>query len=165
MNNFDEFLNKLLDNPSLGMVISVKGKRHFLKAMAQYYSKNYPDIEYIKIIFTDGAFMLIIISEEEIYYANQFLEVANGISDEMIGNDRLVFNGKEYRLVNKDDYQFVRQLYVGSNLEIEGECRFSDYFPIEKGKKEFFSLGWLSYNGKRADLWSELVDVHVIVVE
>ncbi len=35
--------------------------------------------------------------------------------------------------------------------DIEGEVRFSDYFPVN-GEKEFLSLGWIMKTGKRADV-------------
>jgi len=54
-------------------------------------------------------------------------------------------------LEDKNDYQYVLELLVGTPLDIEGKCRFSDYLPTEE-TKEFLSLGWLSETGKRADI-------------
>jgi len=122
--------------------------------MVRLTSKNYfPDNnEYIKMLFDDGSFLLVLKNEEELYYANNVLGKIEEISDEDIGKKELIyFNGKEYKLDNKDDYQFVLDLIKGNPYEIEGECRFSDYSPVD-GTKEFLSLGWLSYNGERADI-------------
>lgn len=121
------------------------------------YLKNQGD--YYKIIFTDGSFLLIIPAEKEIYYAPSLLGKVPEISDEMIGIEETIkYNGKEYYLANKNDYQFVLKLLVGSPLDIEGECRFSDYFPKE-GPKEFLSLGWSSKTGHRADINCQIINI------
>jgi len=57
---------------------------------------------------------------------------------DQIGREKLItFRGKQYKLGNRDDYQFVKQLVFGSPLDIEGECRFSDYFPIPLSSVSF----------------------------
>lgn len=158
MKSFENFLERLLKNPSSDTVVIVRGARKKAKAMIRLTSKNYLDAEYIKIIFDDGSFLLILPAEQEIYFAGRLLGAAEGITDEMIGRDqRITYKGKVYELGNKDDYQFVKQLYVGSPLDIEGECRFSDYFPVE-GPKEFLSLGWLARTGERADINCQIID-------
>ncbi|PIQ73799.1 hypothetical protein COV58_00580 [Candidatus Roizmanbacteria bacterium CG11_big_fil_rev_8_21_14_0_20_36_8] len=86
----------------------------------------------------------------------------NSIKDDQIGHTKkLEIDGKMYKLGNKDDYQFVKELVYGSPLDIEGKCRFSDYFPVA-GEKEFLSLGWLSKNGKRADIHCTQIDLESI---
>lgn len=163
MNSFKEFFQKLLSNPSSKMIMIVKGSRKIVKGMARFSTINYPDDVYIKIVFDDHSFLLIIPKEQEIYYAEKILGKAEGITDEMIGRDKVLkFNGKKYELGNKNDYQFCLQLYVGTPKDIEGECRFSDYFPAE-GPKEFLSLGWLSYSGERADINCRIIDSQDIV--
>ena len=128
--------------------------------MVRLTSKNYlkDGGEYIKIKFTDGSFLLAVKNNEEFYFANSIIEHIQEIPDEDIGKtDILKYKNKEYKLENKDDYQYVLGLIVGTPLEIEGECRFSDYFPTE-GSKEFLSLGWLSETGKRADINPVYID-------
>ena len=157
MNNFGVFLQRLLKNPSQETIICVGGKKKKIKAMARYTSVNYRGDEYIKIVFDDHSLMLVIPSAKEIYYAAGVIGRAKGIPDQAIGRKEIIHHrGKTYRLDNKNDYQFRLQLYVGTPLDIEGECRFSDYLPIE-GPKEFLSLGWLSYNGKRADINPQII--------
>lgn len=150
--DFDTFLQKLLNNPSSETTIRIKGKEKNISGMARFEVENYPGLEYIKIVFNDHSFLLIMIDDKEFYYADAVIGLAQGITDEEIGEKTtLEYNGKTYALENKNDYQYVLQRYVGSYQDIEGEARFSDYFPVE-GPKEFLSLGWLSRTGKRADI-------------
>lgn len=159
MESFNIFLQKLLKNPSQKTVVTVKGKKKKIKAMARYTSVNYRGDEYIKIVFDDHSFMLVIPSCEEIYYAPSVIGRTKEISGQAIGRKKIIHHrGKTYRLDNKDDYQFRLQLYVGTPFDIEGECRFSDYLPI-RGPKEFLSLGWLSYNGERADINPQILSL------
>lgn len=159
MTDFTEFLDNLLRNPLHKTKISIKGRTKQVKAMAKLVSMNYPNEPYLKIIFIDGSFLLIQPKEKEIYYAPSLLGKAPGIANEDIGKKKvLTFNDKKYRLENKDDYQFCLQLYIGSPLDIEGECRFSDYFP-ETGPKEYLSLGWLVRTGERADINCQIIDL------
>lgn len=154
MSHFQDIYLKLLNRDSHPKKLTIKGNQKEIKAMTRLTSKNYLDDggEYIKIIFTDGSFLLAIKNDEEFYFADSIIEHIQEIPDEDIGKaDTLKYKNKEYKLENKDDYQYVLELIVGTPLEIEGECRFSDYFPIE-GTKEFLSLGWLSETGKRADI-------------
>lgn len=157
MKGFQHFLDNLLKNPSRETTLSIKGAKKKVRAMVKLTSKNFLDYEYIKILLEDGSFLLIIPADEEIYFADKVYGRIKEISDEMIGRERITYKGKEYKLANKDDYQFVKELYVGTPLDIEGECKFSDYFPVS-GPKEFLSLGWLSYTGKRADINPVIID-------
>jgi hypothetical protein len=146
--------------------LKIKGKSKKIKAMIKLTSKNYlkDNGVYYKIIFDDGAFLLIIPEEKEFYYEDKIIEHINEIKDEQIGRDKLIeYMGKSYELGNRDDYQFVLELLVGSPLEIEGECSFSDYFPTT-GPKEFLSLGWLSLTGKRADINPKIISLEEIEI-
>ena len=105
-----------------------------------------------------NSFLLILINDHKLYYSDEHIIRNTGINDEIIGKKEIIqYKGKKYKLDNKDDYQFCLQLYVGSPSDIEGECRFSDYFPI-KGPKEFLSLGWISHTRKRADINPKIID-------
>lgn len=164
MKNFNSFLKKLLDKPSTKTVFSIQGKKKKIKAMARFTTVNYQGDEYIKIVFDDRSFMLILPKEREIYYADRIVGHVKDITDKMIGKKKTIqYKGKKYRLDNKDDYQFCLQLYLGTPFDIEGECRFSDYFPV-KGPKEFLSLGWLSYNGERADINPKIIGLEEIEI-
>jgi hypothetical protein len=159
MKNFQEFLNKLLSSPSSKTKFSIRGELKRLKGMARFRTVNMPNDEYIKITFFDGSFLLIMPNDEEIYYADEVVEHIKEIKDKDIGTKKLIsYKGKEYQLENRDDYQFVINRHVGSHNDIEGEARFSDYFPTS-GPQEFLSLGWLSYTGKRADINPVIIDL------
>jgi len=161
MKDFNQFLKRLLDKPSKKTTLIIKGKKKKIKAMVKLTAKNYLKDNglYYKIIFNDGSFLLIIPEDKELYYVGRVVEHIKEIKDEQIGKDKIIeYKGKKYELGNKDDYQFVLKLMVGSPLEIEGECRFSDYFPTA-GSKEFLSLGWLSMTGKRADINPVIIDL------
>lgn len=158
MKNFNNFYKNLTKNPSRHTEISIQGTRKKIKAMILLTSINYLIGRYMKILFDDGSYLLIIIQDEELYYSDTLLNQAEGITDGMIGKKTINFRGKKYKLGNKNDYQFVLRLYVGSPIEIDSECRFSDYFPVE-GEKEFLSLGWLSHTGKRADIHCKIISL------
>jgi len=162
MKDFKTFYTNLLENPSMETQFRVQGKVKTIKAMGRFTAKNYLEEEYVKIYLKEGGYLLIIPQDEEVYFSDQLLHSIEGISDEVIGREEIIlYKGKKYKLANKDDYQFVLEMIVGSPLDIEGECRFSDYFPIN-GPKEFLSLGWLVRTGERADLNCQIIDVKEI---
>jgi len=164
MNNFDEFKKYITGNPSKNTTLIINGKKKNIKGMVGLTTKNYPESEYIKIVFNDRSFLLIMINDKEIYYADKIIDRIHEISDNVIGKvDAIKYNGKEYKLGNRDDYQYVIQRYVGTPNDVEGEARFSDYFPIS-GPKEYLSLGWLSETGERADINCKIIDVKEIVL-
>lgn len=145
--------------------VSIKGKRRYIKGMVLLKTINMPESPYIKITFTDGSFLLLMLSETEAYFAETIVDHIKSIKDEQIGRDKTIeYRGKTYELGNKNDYQFVIQKFTGNFNDIEGEARFSDYFPV-KGEKEFLSLGWLSYTRKRADINPIFIDLSEINVE
>lgn len=155
---FKSFTQTLLSNPKTVRLV-INGKKKSIRAFIRLTSINLPKNEYWKIRFTDGSYMLIMIADQEIYYSDQYVFWAKEIKDNQIGRDKkLEFRGKDFQLGNKDDYQFVKELVYGSPLDIEGECRFSDYFPVA-GEKEFLSLGWLARTGKRADIYCKILDL------
>ncbi len=142
----------------------IEGKIKTIKASILLCSKNYLDMEYIKTIFTDESFLLVMMNDREIYYADDVVGHIQEISDSAIGNVKeIIYQNRRYELGNANDYQFVKQLYIGSPLDIEGECRFSDYFPTS-GPKEFLSLGWLVRTGERADVNPKLIDLSEIEI-
>lgn len=166
MKRFTSLLEKILKNPKKGMVIKIKGKDRKLRAMVHLTTVNYmkDGDDYTKVLFEDGSFLLIIPRDKELYFAESILGHVKEIDDEDIGQkEELEFKGRRYRLDNKDDYQFVLKLIVGTPLEIEGECKFSDYTPID-GKRELLSLGWLVRTGARADIWCELININEIEI-
>ena len=118
--------------------------------MARYATINSPDSEYIKISFSDGTGMYYTFYEENIYYIDKKIGTAEGIDDGVIGNlNTLFYNDVEYTLTNRHDYQFVKEFYIGTVKEHEGEVRFSDYADANGNT---LSLGWNLYAGKRDDV-------------
>lgn len=163
MKNFTDFVKRLLQNPSINTTLLISGKKKKIKGMARFATINYPYDEYIKIVFTDYSFLFIVLKEKEFYYSEEYI-IETGVLDKEIGNKEIIkFSGKTYKLGNKDDYQFCLQLYVGSPLDIEGECRFSDYFPTS-GKKEYLSLGWILRTGKRADINAKIISLKEVKI-
>ena len=164
MREFNKFLEELLDNPIKIKGIKVGKKMKRLKGMAMFAGINSPESKYIKISFKDGANMCVIIDDKEVYFGEEILGKAEGITDEMIGRGKVIYNGKEYKLVNKDDYQFTVTRYLGGITDIEGEERFSDYIN-EESNPVMLSLGWNSYTRKRDDVICELIcleDIDII---
>ncbi len=160
MKNFKVFVEKLVKLKKNSSVI-VRNKTRKIKALAHLTSLNYLEDcgDYYKALFTDGSFLLAIPGEKEIYFADEIVEHVKEIKDKEIGvKKNLIYKGKKYSLDNPHDYQLVLELIIGSPLEIEGECSFSDYVSSE-GNKEMLSLGWLSRTGVRADIWCELIDL------
>jgi hypothetical protein len=78
--------------------------------MAEYFTKS--GLQYIKVVFTDKSFLYVPKHEEELYYSENY-SIDTGISDKDIGTkDIIKYNGVNYYLENKDDYQFVKRLYL-----------------------------------------------------
>lgn len=160
MHKFKEFYSTLKNSRGKEVVLKIKGVEKEVKAMVRLTTKNClpENDEYIKMIFNDGSFLLALSNDEELYYAESIVGKISEIPDEAIGKEEfLKYNGKEYKLENADDYQFVLDLIIGTPYDIEGEVRCSDYFPTD-GTKEILSLGWLCYNGERADINPSLID-------
>ena len=165
MTDFDSFYNKIIDNPSSKTEVVINGKEKTVKGMVMLTTKNYPDNQYIKIMFDDGSFLLTMIQDKEIYYADKLIGCISSVKDVDIGRlEKIEYEGKVYELGNRDDYQYVLRRYVGGPNDVEGEASFSDYFPVG-GPKEFLSLGWLSETGERADINCKIVDVKDIQVK
>ena len=158
---FKTFTNKLLSYPS-DVRLKINNRSKEIKAFVRLTSIKLPDCEYWKIRFTDDSYMLIMMADQEVYYSDHYTFWAKEVKDIYIGRKKhLTFRGKQFVLGNKDDYQFVLEMVHGSPLDIEGECRFSDYFPII-GEKEFLSFGWLSRTGKRADIYCRKIELDQI---
>ena len=164
MKNFDSLYKRITNNPSSKTRIAINGKEKTIKGMVLLTTRNDPDNQYIKIVFDDGSFLLAMIQDREFYYADKILGHIKTIKDEEIGKlKRIEYEGKVYKLGNKDDYQYVLRRYVGGPKDVEGEAHFSDYFPID-GPKEFLSLGRLSETGERADINCKIMDIKNIEI-
>lgn len=153
MPSFEEFFNKLTTNPSTNTTIVVNGEAKKIKALSRLTSINYqPEIgDYYKLVLNDESLLIIVPQDKLIQYAKKELGKAEGIEDSDIGKEEIVYKNKKYKLVNGNDYQFVLQKIVGGLLDMEGECKFSDYVNIDNSD-DFLSVGWLSYNNHRADV-------------
>jgi hypothetical protein len=144
MKKFDDFLEKLFENPSDKTSLLVKGKSKSIKGMAKYSSVN-SGSDYIKISFDDDSLLIIIPNEEELSFS-------------------VVYKGKKYELVVGDDYQFCLRLFVGKpNKDIEGEVKFSDYV-CEDDEDEMLSLGWIVYSGERADVLARSIGIEDVEI-
>lgn len=158
MINFEDFYQKINGNITSKTEFVINGISKFPKGMVLLVTKNMPKNPYIKIVFNDQSFLLVMIKDKEIYYADKIIGHIKEIADEKIGSEtRLEYNGKTYELGNKDDYQYVMRRSIGGPKDVEGEAKFSDYFSTN-GLKEFLSLGWLSETGERADINCKIIE-------
>lgn len=165
MKSVQQLLDKLLGSDPGGKTLVIKERKRRVAGLARFTSRNCPDIQYFKMAFGDHSSLVVLPQEQEIYYSDSPLGVAKGIDDEMVGKDQFIeFNGKTYKLENRNDYQYCLQVYAGvPSKDIEGECRFSDYFSTH-GVKEMLSLGWLVETGERADVLSLLIDLQEVTL-
>ncbi|MFA5025794.1 MAG: hypothetical protein WC503_04775 [Candidatus Shapirobacteria bacterium] len=153
MVNFEDFFHKLITNPSTSTTIVINGEAKKLKALSRLTSVNYQSEigDYYKLVLSDESLLIIVPQDKSVQYAKRELGKAEGIEDSDIGKEELIYKNKKYKLVNGNDYQFVLQKIVGGLLDMEGECKFSDYVNIDDSD-DFLSVGWLSYNNHRADV-------------
>lgn len=150
-------IRKLLETLIQKKEISVFGKRKKVLGIARFATVNSPTDEYVKVSFADGSGMYFLLEEPLIYYFDQKIGRAEGITDEMIGKDReVMWQNKRFTVTNACDYQFVKEFYVGTVKELEGEVRFSDY---EDSDGNTLSLGWNMYEGKRDDVLAKPITI------
>lgn len=146
---FKQLVKKLVTIDTVS--ITIFNTQKIIKGVAAFRTVNLPNDPYIKIVFHDHSFLLLMLRTKELFYADTIIQHIRTIKDEDIGvKTKIIYENKIYILVNKNDYQFVTHVYRGDYTMIEGEARFSDYMP--KDETEILSLGWLSYTGKRADI-------------
>lgn len=158
--NFKNFLDSLLSKTK-DVSFEIKWKKKKIKWMASYFTLNYWNEGYIKLKFEDKSFLLILPDQEEIYYSDNY-RVNTWISDFEIGKVKFIeYNWKKYKLWNKNDYQYVSNLYIGTIKDIEWEVEFSDYFPVD-WSKEFLSLWFEKFSWERADINPILIDLNEI---
>lgn len=145
--------------PSRKTTVSIRGKERRVKGMSEFVTLQYPNDRYIKITFDDDAFLMVVPKDRELYFQEKLSGRIAGIPDGDIGKLKtILYNGKNYRLGTVNDYQFCVRRYVGNQEDLEGECRFSDYFPTD-GTKEYLSLGWTTFDGKRSDINCKLIGI------
>lgn len=163
MKYFETLLSAILKDPK-NVRLNIKGNNKKTKGIGRYTSVNYFPEEYIKIAFEDNSFLLLLTTQKELYYSDEYIINVESIKDEDIGFKEIIeYKGKQYKLGNKDDYQYTLVLYKGTINDIEGEVKFSDYFPLI-GEKEFLSVGWLMKTGKRADVNPKMIELHDVKV-
>ena len=165
MVNFDEFFRQLTLNPSISTKVSIFGQEKTIKAMSLLTSLNYQDTigNYYKIVFSDDSILIVIPKDQQIQYSPGELGKIESISNNDIGQDTVSYNGNTFNLVNKNDYQFVLKKIVGGLLDMEGECKFSDYVNSED-ENDCLSLGSISYDGRRADVNAKTLSINDINV-
>ena len=146
------FKKLLKEIKSKKIFLKIYGKDKEILSMAQYRSKNLGDNEYIKVLFTDKSFLLILIKEKQLMYSDKVIGHIKTIKDQDIGEKEIItYKNKKYKLINKNDHQQVKKLLFGDFSELEEEVFFSDYEAVN-GSNEILSLGWLAKNNQRADM-------------
>ena len=149
MINFENFLKEIKNK---NVFFKIYGKNKQILSMAQYRTKNLGNHEYIKILFDDKSFLLVLLKEKLLMYNKKLVSHIKNIKDKDIGNKKLIiYKNKKYKLINKKDHQQVKKLLLGNFSELEDEVFFSDYEPKD-GSIELLSLGWLAKNNQRADI-------------
>lgn len=157
---FEKFYNKLLNETVKSKKISVFWETENVIWMASYKTLNW--LEYTKIVLADESFLYIVPWDKEVYYSTQYIVDTYILDDDVWTKKILTYNWKKYKLENKDDYQYVTQLYIGDINTIEWECVFSDYIPEEW--KDFLSLWWVVANEERADINPSLISIEDIKI-
>ncbi len=110
---WSEFVNKLT-NMRHGDPIKIDGKPRKIIALAHYRTDNLGDSEYLKATFADGSFLLVLLKDQTLMFTEKVLHHIPEIADEQIGvAEELTYNGEKFKLVNKNDYQFVLRWYFG----------------------------------------------------
>ncbi|PIR60936.1 MAG: hypothetical protein COU68_02135, partial [Candidatus Pacebacteria bacterium CG10_big_fil_rev_8_21_14_0_10_45_6] len=121
-----ELLSALLEDPN--RKISIRGKQKEIVGFAEFRTVNLGDDGYFKVIFDDHSFLFIVPSENLLLYTDEAPAPFDEIVDGDIGNvQKLSFRGREYKIENAHDYQYVVKLIKGDYRNIEGEVSFSDY--------------------------------------
>ena len=157
MGKVKDVLEIAIDKAINGDEFNVCGKLRKVKGLSSFSTKNYDD-EYYKFFFDDGAFLMLVPGDDEVYFTEKHVDEIESIPDAEIGKPEILLNAKKFILKDKNNYQFVKQRYVGGFKDVEGEVSFSDYEPAE-GEKEILSLGFLSFTGKRADIQCKLISM------
>lgn len=153
-------MKALIDSCVKNKSITIAGVTYQITGMAKYSSAHFPEDLYYKLSLADHSGILIIPGQKQIYRSKTIGEIAE-ISDAMVGQNSVMFENKEYTVVNVNDYQFVIELCIGSPREVEGECKFSDYESTDPSH-DMLSLGWMSYTAKRADVHATKVKINTI---
>jgi hypothetical protein len=162
MTKFQEIADTLRNSGEKEVIITINGEKRKIKAAAEYSTINMEGDTYIKAVFEDEAVMFIIMKDEEVYFTEVYI-VDTKIPDSDLGKEKLEFNGKIYKLINGDDYQYTIHLIKGTILDIEGEVRFYDYMP--ESEDEVLSLGWIVRTGERADVNQKMITLDNIEIE
>jgi len=163
MKSFSELYTTLTKSGDEISKLVVEGEEKVIKGMARFYAPGY-GMEYLKISFSDHSAMVLVPDEESVGYS-QLGEMgqAEGLEDEDLGKEKLVFRGVEYKLDGEKQYQYAVQVYAGEpGKDIEGECRFWDYTSVDG--KLMLSVGHLMDTGKRADVLVEKIDIAQVEV-
>lgn len=152
-----EKVGKLLAELRSKKVITVVGKTKTIIGVARYATLNNPEAEYIKVAFADGSGMYFPLDEDALFLFDQKIDITGKIDTATIGKvQRVTLDNVVYTLVNGNDYQFVKEFYVGTIRELEGEVRFSDY---EDANGNILSLGVTSIDNKRADVLARITAI------
>jgi hypothetical protein len=154
-------IKTLISNLRVTKSVTISGAVKLVIGMARYATLNNPESEYVKVSFSDGSGMYFPVDEDIAFVYSKKLDSIEGINIETIGTDEsIMLNDHTYKLVNGNDYQYVKEFYLGTILELEGEVRFSDY---EDSDGNVLSLGITVVDGKRADVLATLIEISELV--
>ncbi len=153
----------LISRISTQSVVVIDKTRYSIMGAALYSTVNFPDDMYVKVACEHHQGLLIIPAINQILFTT-LLGTAEGISDNSVGDQEVTYLHTPFHVVNANDYQFVRKIIVGTPMEIEGECSFSDYEDDRK-PATMLSLACISYTKKRADVIAKQIDSGKIQIQ
>lgn len=140
--------------------VAIKGSLRVVVGMARYATTNSPDAKYVKVAFSDNSGMYFLLDEPTVFYFDRKLGEVEGTENGQFGQQREIeWHGKKFTIVNANDYQYVKEFYIGTIHDLEGEVRFSDYADAEGNA---LSLGWNMFENKRDDVYAEPLEVNDI---
>lgn len=151
-NGFNTFYSKILKlkKNDILKVASIGRKAVF---MASYTTKHYPDDEYLKLFFADGALLEIMPGQKEVFFCD---DKRRNLDRNLVKDDGkyLDVDGKRYSLDNANDTQIIKKVYFGDITDGESGCVFSDY----SFEDEIWSLAVLE-NGEISDVHARRINV------
>ena len=139
-----------------GSVIKYDGKLFDVKGKVLYITEKEPEAKYAKILLNDHN-VLVVSPEDNITYIGKNY---GQLTDFDGFPQNVVFDGKEYEMVNHD-YQIVDRIVFGNPLEVEGEVEFWDY----ENEDTIISVAVTSREKIRADVVAKYINIDEITIE
>ena len=138
-----------------GSVINYDGKSFDVKGKVLYITEKEPEAKYAKILLNDHNVLVVSPADNIAYIGKNYGQLTD--FDGFPQN--VVFDGKEYEMVNHD-YQIVDRIVFGNPIEVEGEVEFWDY----ENEDTIISVAVTSREKIRADVVAKYINVEEITI-